>query len=146
MRNFVREAESLLGSRVLGESGKVLYSPARTLTRGAVYLVGSNPGGDRDNPESYSIQESLHLLAKKTTNDFFCESWRTPKGRLLGAGEHHLQIRLRQLFKLINLDLYETCSSNLIFRRSTKESEVSYARDGDADKCWEVHLLILEIC
>jgi hypothetical protein len=139
-KDFVREAESILGSRVV-ESGKVLYSPTRTLAEGDVYLLGSNPGGRLEYPESRSIQENLCEFQDKQTNDFFCERWRNKRGRLLDPGEHYLQRRLQRLFHLLDLNLYETCSSNLIFMRSPQESGVPYTRD--ADDCWKVHLLIL---
>lgn len=139
--DFVRDVESILGSRV-AESGKVLYSPARTLVKGDVYLLGSNPGGKRANPESRSIKENLRELPHKQANDFLGESWRNSRGRLLNPGEHYLQRRIQQLFKLLNLNLNETCSSNVIFMRSQDEDGVSYTRD--ANDCWEVHRLILK--
>ncbi len=139
--DFVREAEIQL-SPLLAESGKVLYSAASTLTQGGIYLLGFNPGGDPEHPDSRSIGENLHALPGKKTNDYLDESWARPVGDPFRPGRHPLQRNLRSLFNSLGQDLRSVCASNLIFVRSKKAVETQYSEY--AGLCWPIHEMILD--
>ena len=121
---------------ILKDSGHVLYSSAETLCPGKIYLLGHNPGGSPEGREDESIENSLHNLAEKKTNEYLDDSWNH-----LAPGEAVLQKRVRWLLEQLNMDVREVCASNLIFSRSV-DAKSSNFKDM-ANLCWPVHEYIL---
>jgi len=123
---------------VLKDSGHVLYSSAETLCPGKIYLLGHNPGGSPEGREDESIENSLHNLAAKKTNEYLDDSWNDKP-----PGEAVLQKRVCWLLEQLNMDVREVCASNLIFSRSV-DAKNSNFKDM-ANLCWPVHEYILNI-
>jgi hypothetical protein len=73
---FALKVRSLLPSEVRRASGKSLYSAARTLCRGNVYVLGINPGGDPEALATNTIEPRSTSLASKGSTS-----------TLTGAGE-----------------------------------------------------------
>jgi hypothetical protein len=133
---FISEAAEQLG-QLLEESGKVLYSSARTLQKGDFYILGLNPGGSRE--RGRRICDSLQdLVEGKPWNDYCDEPWHPYK-----AGNHPLQRNVRQLVQALGLDLESICSSNLVFMRTPGQEGIILPYHGDL--CWPVHEMILSI-
>lgn len=136
---FVREARHELElKQLVCESGKVLYSSARTLRPGPLYLLGLNPGGSPERERT--IGDSLSDLGQgKRWNDYCHERWNPFKL----AGRHRLQRNVIGLFDALDLDLELVCASNLVFMRSPHKDGIKLP--ADADCCWMVHEMILSI-
>lgn len=133
VNQFVETVRQLIPD-LLDESGAVLYSTARTLRKGELYILGLNPGG-QDGP---TIRERLNTLPHRKKNEYLDVVWSTPK-----PGEHPLQRRLKWLMDQLGYDLKDICASNLIFTRSRTAAGIKYREL--AEKCWPVHETILDI-
>jgi hypothetical protein len=130
---------------ISGRSGKVLYSAARTLTRGHCYLLGFNPGGDSDRYKRHTIARSLRELPTKTSNDYLCEKWPFRNGPLMPEGCHPLQKHVKEVVALFGCELNDICASNLIFVRSRDSGEIRREWRCIAETCWPFHDRVLEI-
>ena len=136
LSDFVVSARKQLSS-ILGRSGNVLYSAARTLSPGPVYLLGLNPGGDPSRHET--IGETLERLPSRSSNAYLHETWE----RRAGPGHAPLQRRVRWLIEQLGLNVEDVCAANLIFTRSRDASGSEYPRL--AHLCWPTHVAILDI-
>ncbi|WP_298157822.1 hypothetical protein [Ferrovum sp.] len=139
INNFTTKARQLLGKSPTfpQKPGSILYSAASTLCKGSYYLMGYNPGGD---PESIptTILKSLQGLPQQSKNAYLDEDWSG-----YPEGESPFQLRVRYLLCALGEKPEVVCASNLIFARSRSAKERMYP--GDADLCWPVHELILDI-
>ena len=136
LSNFVTSARKQL-TPIIHRSGNVLYSAARTLRPGPLYLLGLNPGGDPNKHET--IEEALDRLPSKESNAYVHETWE----RHGDPGQAPLQRRVRWLARQLGLDVEGVCAANLIFARSRDASASDYPRL--ADLCWPIHVAILEV-
>jgi hypothetical protein len=84
-------------------SGYVLYSPAETLRKGQVYLLGHNPGGSPEAQAAETIQSSLDALENKTINNYLDEAWTMASGRSFPIGGAPLQRRVDWLLTSLGL-------------------------------------------
>src|SRR4051812_8610833 len=137
LSSFIAMARQQLAP-ILKCSGKVLYSAADTLSPGRVYILGLNPGGDPEK-EVDTIGEALDALPTRRENSYCDELWPGHRAR----GQAPLQRRVKWLADQIGIDLLSVCASNLVFARSKDARRSGYP--GSADKCWPVHLAILEM-
>jgi hypothetical protein len=139
-REVVRIAESALVP-IAHRSGKILYSSARTLRRGSLYILGFNPGGDPagSDPSHYTVLEALRRLPEKTDNDYVDEVWQGATA----PGGRPLQKRMRWLCDQIGQPIETVCAANLIFVRSRTAADAGYPTT--ADICWPVHQAILAV-
>jgi hypothetical protein len=122
---------------ILDRSGEILYSGARTLRPGPIYLLGLNPGGD---PRAHlkTLRYHLENLPSKVENHYLDQSW---GGR--PAGGRPLQQRVQWLARALGQDLRDVCASNLIFVRSVDAKSSGYPEL--ARVCWPVHRAILDV-
>ncbi len=104
-----------------------MFSPPRTLRQGRIYLLGTNPG-------SSPMTVNEHL-------DFWL---RNPNRHVYIDGEPgRLKQQLQTLFPLLNANLRETCTSNLVFLSTPTAAGVT---DPQAQAgCWRVHQEIIRI-
>jgi hypothetical protein len=130
---------------ISGRSGKVLYSAARTLTKGHCYLLGFNPGGDPDRYKRHTIARSLKELPAKTSNDYLCEKWPFRNGPLLPEGCHPIQKHVQEVIALFGCDVSDICASNIIFVRSRDSRKIKREWRYLAETCWAFHGRVLEI-
>lgn len=134
---------------ILDRSGEVIYSSARTLKKGDVYLLGYNPGGISDTYHSGvenksnddSIGAHINNMLTKTHNSYLDENWSTAN-KIYSKGEAPLQKRIKCLLNYIGYDVKDVCASNLIFVKSENSNLVDY---GLAGYCWRFHERVLEI-
>lgn len=140
LEEHLSQFETLLSS-IKGESGKLFYSAAETLSPGQFYFLGTNPGGksiDRDGNPAETIEKSLNGLPGRTKNDFLDESW---KGK--PRGNAPLQLAAIKLFaELGHSDIRKICASNLIFVRSENLKHLEHFNEL-ADICWQVHEVVI---
>lgn len=136
IKDFISEARNKL-KPILSEKGCLLYSAVNTLTRGNVYTLGLNPGGDPSN-SIMTIGNNLDNLSNYHENAFLDEEWSNK--RQYQKGQHPLQKNMQILF---GDKLREICSSNLIFVQSQDKDGARFYEL--ADLCWSVHRLVLDI-
>lgn len=118
-------------------SGRVLYSSAKTLRPGKIYLLGLNPGGDPAT-RSETVGKSLEDLPSRKDNAYLDESWAgRPKGQSL------LQRRVDWLLTRLGSETRDVCASNLIFTRSAAAKDSDYPKN--AALCWPIHERIISI-
>lgn len=136
--SFITKARSYL-STILSERGEILYSEFSTMTSGNFYILGLNPGGPINSGDT--IAQRLNDLPKKK-NAYLDEDW-SSANRHYDPGCHPLQRHLQLLMKELGQQLRCVCASNLIFTRSPNQYGSAYP--GQADLCWPVHEMVLEI-
>ena len=106
------------------EKGRILLSPALTLRRGPLYLVGLNPGRKSWSKKKEESALVDNLVSKGDCHAYTCEQW-SPRHL---AGSDALQLRARWLCSEIGFDIRMVCASNLSFVRS-KDAFSSEWRD-----------------
>ena len=87
LSNLVASARQQLAP-ILDRSGNILYSAARTLRPGPIYLLGLNPGGDPTKHET--VRHTLEALTARVENAFLDERWerqKRPGQREIGSVE-----------------------------------------------------------
>ena len=136
---FISTASQLLRP-ILGEKGAVLYSSASTLSRGDVYVLGLNPGGD-PTKNTTTVGSSLTSLPNYTENAYLDEDWSNHKQ--YGKGQHPLQRNMQLLCDGLGYNLRDVCASNLIFLQSRDQYGARFTEM--ASMCWAVHRLVIDI-
>lgn len=123
------------------ESGSVFYS-GRNAFRGEkkLYVLGLNPGGSPQKQAKETVLwHTNNILTKKPDDwsEYQDESW-------LGkpAGTHGLQPRVLHMFHTLHLNPHHTPSSNLIFLRSVKRSDINF--NPLAQACWSFHEQVIK--
>lgn len=128
---------------VLGESGYVLYSDAKSLQPCPVYLLGHNLGGSPKDQADATVRASLEELPGKTLNNYLDEAWTTASQRSWSKGQAPLQRWVVWLLQQLGLSPRSVPCSNLIFVRSIGVSGSSFRELSDL--CWVVHEQIIDI-
>jgi hypothetical protein len=126
-----------LGS-ILTENGSIVFSSVKTISKGDLYTLGLNPGGEADIPLERIISE----LPAKMKNSYTQEEWENKKKKYC-MGEHPLQKNFIGLIKAIGYDPSNVFSSNLIFSRSRNQYGANFRKN--ADICWPVHKEFLKL-
>lgn len=137
IEQFIALAKQHL-SEYLDKSGASLYSAAHTLRPGAVYLLGTNPGGSNDGKDT--LRASLEALPRKTNNSYLDESWDTHPGRV---GQAPLQRRVDAILKELGLNTRDVCAGNLVFQRTAHIPGLDFWKA--AESCWPVQEAILRV-
>ena len=131
------------------EPGSVLYSGNETICKGKFYFLGANPGGHSDqNLGDYPDTVINQLLRKNTSpdfNEYFDGKWQKRGSRPSDPGDALLQRRIKFFFNFIGINLKEVLSTNLVFVRSPTLEEFHLSWDDAADKCWEIHKILLSV-
>lgn len=141
LTSFVENARATLAP-VLGRAGGILYSAARTLGPGKLYIMGLNPGGDPENSKSHNIGMSLDQLPQRTSNAYLDEAWDN-RSRQLEKGQAPLQRRIAFLAQSFGCELEDVCATNLIFMQTRSARDLDFNRD--AERCWPVHEMMLSM-
>jgi len=127
-----------LPSEVLNVSGRFLYSSHQTLVPGRYYLIGYNPGWDRNtNP---LLSKELKTWREYESNVYLDEEW-SDKRTTYAKGEHPMQTRVIKLFEELrrrldkdsraippigkpNHPVRSVCASNWFFPRASGAEEL----------------------
>ena len=108
--------ELLLKTGLENESGAIIYSGNKTLSKGDYYFLGTNPGGNAEKP--YGKDSILNQLNNsREDNEYFDGDWGNPRH----------QTNIKYMFETLNIDLLNTFSTNTSFIRSP--GETSYPRN-----------------
>ncbi len=113
--------------------GKVLYSSAATLNPFPVYFLGTNPGGSLSNTLLQSIDDIT-----SGSNEYLDCSW---EGR--PPGQAKLQKQVTRFLSALGFEPRNVPASNIVMTRSTGIT-THQDMDGDAQRCWPLHQIILE--
>ncbi len=126
--------ERLLADPSLANTpGKVLYSSAATLEPFPIYFLGTNPGGTLPNTLAQSVDDIEGGL-----NEYLDYSW---VGR--PPGQAKLQKQVTRFLSGLGFEPRDVPASNIVMTRSTGIS-THQDMDGDAQRCWPLHQIILE--
>ncbi len=142
----------LNGKLPLDEYGAILYTSLKTVQKGDFYILGLNPGGNDDYtlpkklkcnaPEpskKMTIGKSLESCCDENYNEY-SKSWLCTRG----AGNMPLQLNLKNFTRnILHKDIKDICCTNLIFKTTKSQNDVAFHNEADA--CWEVHKMILEV-
>ncbi|MXZ26600.1 MAG: hypothetical protein F4Y80_17410 [Caldilineaceae bacterium SB0665_bin_21] len=122
-------------SGIVFYSGRAVFSGHRKL-----YILGLNPGGDPKKQANETVAwHTSKVLREKPYkwSEYSDESW---KGK--PPGEHGMQPRMLHLLKNLNLEPSEVPSSNVVFERSRKVSDIAWRQL--ADVCWPFHRSVIK--
>lgn len=139
LTRFIAVVRATLGGPdgYLHKSGATLYSEPRTLRRGQVYLLGTNPGGGDEGKNT--IEDALIALPMQG-NAYLDEIWDTGRA----AGEAVLQRRVKNLLEDgLGLQTRDVCATNLVFQRTKRVAGLSFREAADA--CWPIHEHLLDV-
>ena len=139
LTSFVENARVALAP-VLSRPGGILYSAAKTLRPGSLYIMGLNPGGDPENSKSHNIGTSLDQLPQRTSNAYIDEAW-DRGSHPLEKGQAPLQKRMVFLAQSLGCALEGVCATTLIFMQTRSARDLQFGRD--AERCWPVHEMML---
>lgn len=124
------------------ESGAVFNSGKSAFNKPSLlYMLGLNPGGD---PEKHKI-ETLDFHTKKVLSrpddwsEFRDERWNKRE-----PGTTGMQPRILHMFKGLGIAAHQVPASNVIFRRTSREKQITGAFDQLAEQCWEFHHEVIE--
>ena len=137
LNDFIRAVKGDL-SRVLDQSGRMLYSSTKTLKPGDIYLLGVHPGPDPGGIDGKNLADNLDSLSGETADSDPIGYW--DQGR---SEKNELQRRVVWLLESLGYSPGDVCASNLIFMRSAGEEGCGYPQS--AAICWPVHERILRI-
>ena len=119
-------------------SGRVFYSGRSAFDgKRPLYLLGLNPGGDPVRQAEETISRSIVTAKARSEDDWSAyadESWR---GRAPGTAP--LQPRVLHLLKRVGHDARSVPASNVVFVRSSRESDLARDKSAWLRACWPVH-------
>jgi hypothetical protein len=124
---------------ILNESGSVVFGSVDAITKGDIYTLGLNPGGETNIP----ISKTLSELPLKNRNFYIDEIWGKRRNPTYPKGQHLMQHNYIGLIKAIGYDPAAIFSSNLIFTRSRGQYDSHFS--SRADICWKVHQEFIKI-
>jgi len=113
--------------------GKVLYSSTATLDPFPIYFLGTNPGGALPSTMAQSIDD-----ISSGSNEYLDYSW---EGR--PPGQAKLQKQVTRFLSGLGFEPRDVPASNIVMTRSTGIT-THQDMDGDAERCWPLHQIILE--
>lgn len=106
-----------------------------------LYLLGLNPGGDPDKHKTETVDFHTRKVLSKPNDwsEFRDESWdrREP-------GARGMQPRILHMLKGLNLDAHRVPASNVVFKRTSSEKELSGDFNKLAEQCWSFHQHVIE--
>ncbi|MCY3660588.1 MAG: hypothetical protein OXG36_16410 [Caldilineaceae bacterium] len=136
IEDFAKNIPSVLQhkSGIVFYSGRAAFSGRRKL-----YILGLNPGGDPTKQASNTVEwHTSKVLREKPDkwSEYSDESW---EGK--PPGKHGMQPRILHLLKNLNLEPGEVPSSNVVFERSRKASDIAWGQL--AEVCWPFHRSVI---
>ena len=139
IERFVEKIPSNLKKR----SGSVFYSGVDAFTGNKdLYILGLNPGGSPEEQSDETVDSSIQHIMENETNNWSAyrdQSWQGAK-----PGTWKMQPRVLHLLDNLNLNPGEVPSSNVIFVRSARESNISNEVSDLIEQCWPFHSAVIE--
>ncbi|MXZ42333.1 MAG: hypothetical protein F4Z18_11270 [Caldilineaceae bacterium SB0666_bin_21] len=138
---MIEDFVKYIPSKLQHKSGMVFYS-GRTAFSGhrKLYVLGLNPGGNpaKQANETVAWHTSMVLREKPDKwSEYSDERWQgKPRGK------HGMQPRILHLLKNLELEPGEVPSSNLVFERSRKASDIALLQL--AEVCWPFHGAVIK--
>lgn len=126
-------------------SGTALYSGLNAwMGQRPVYLLGFNPGGKPGNDTVYgNAVNLLHNL--KPNYSAYVDEWWEVRGHRYPEGEAPMQLRVRYLLDRLGMAPGEVPTSNIIYARSPKASDLPKAQAmAWAEECWPFHARMID--
>lgn len=125
-------------THLLDESGAVFYSGRDAFSNPSpLYVLGLNPGGSPSKQVSSTLSRHSNRVLHEKPNNWSAyrdESWRGAP-----AGTCGMQPRVLHLLRRLDLDPGRVPSSNLIFVRSARETDLKGRQRELANACWAFH-------
>lgn len=148
---FVENAKRILNKDLpLHTKGSILYTTFNTVQRGDYYIIGLNPGGNPGGPndryplyENMTLAKSLDACEDPKYNEYK-KNWREPEDgplRLMPLQKNINHIAENFLGKQSD----EICCTNLIYKTTQKDIDLSNEFLDVANLCWKVHKLLLDV-
>lgn len=124
-------------------SGKVFYSGRNAFSApSALYVLGVNPGGAPSNHNTETVGSHTRDVLFSFANDWSAyrdESWEGAR-----PGTYGMAPRVLHLFASLGLAPGNVPCSNLIFVRSSRESDLKEEAIVLADLCWPFHAYAIQ--
>lgn len=132
----------LIPEQYLSVSGSVFYSGLRAFSHpSATYILGLNPGGSPVKQANETIGRHIEEMGQPHRLDwsaYLDESWLSKP-----PGTHGLQPRMLHLFQTLGLNPRHVPSSNLVFVRSARESNLGKNIHNLAQIFWPFHEYVI---
>lgn len=139
----VERLVALIPTELLHQSGKVFYSGRKAFSRPApIYILGLNPGGCPEAGRNDTVASHTQWLMQEADADWSAyrdESW---EGRV--PGTYGMAPRILHLLERLHLSPGEVPASNLVFKRSRRESHIAGEFEKLADLCWPFHAHVID--
>jgi hypothetical protein len=140
---MMEEFLKLVDPSILDRSGSVFYSGRAAFSKPSpVYLLGLNPGGDPIRQAHETIRCSIADALKRQAADWSAyvdESWNGKP-----PGTYRMQPRIRHMLGSLRLDPRRIPASNVVFVRSTRESDLEGKKASLLAACWPVHQGVID--
>ncbi len=146
---MIEDLAKLLPKMLLNKSGRVFYSGRTAFdTPSNLYIVGLNPGGrPRELKDNTVLSHTEWILNDASDNwsAYRDESWggRRP-GELRPPGTAPMQVRMRHLFRKMQVDPGDVPASNVVFVRSERKATLEGDFSTLASQCWAFHAAVIE--
>jgi len=128
---------------LLDKSGAVFYSGRNAFSGNKdLYILGLNPGGSPDEQLDDTVKSSIQHILESEASD-----WSAYRDELWGGaspGTWGMQPRVLHLLSKLGLNPGETPSSNIIFIRSQRESNISNEVSQLSEACWPFHQAVIK--
>ncbi len=128
--------------KLLSRSGSIFYSGRDAFSgKKDLYILGLNPGGSPEEQSNDTVQCSIQNILQNENPDWSAyrdESWK-------GAppGTWGMQPRVLHLLSKLDLNPGDVPSSNVIFIRSQRESNISKEAEQLSQDCWPFHQAVI---
>ena len=140
---MIEEFSALVPDSLRAQSGSVFYSGRSAFNApSALYVLGLNPGGspDRQSKETVAWHTKSILNTKPSDwSEYQDERWR---GR--EPGTYGLQPRILHLLHRLGLNPRRVPSSNVVFVRSERDSDIKDRFRELAEACWPFHEYVIK--
>lgn len=136
------EFERLVPSELMDESGSVFYSGRAAFDRPSdLYVLGLNPGGRVENHADDTVRAQMREVRQRPDN---WSAYRDDSWSGAPPGTKPMQKRMLYLFRRIGREPGLVPASNIIFKRSSRESTLEGDVGDFAPLCWPLHSAVID--
>ena len=142
---MIEELAKAIPRSLRQRSGMVFYSGRQAFRgRAPLYVLGLNPGGD---PHHYQRDETVEWHTRQVLRKYPNE-WSAYVDESWGGADPGcsvMQRRVQHLLRTVGLSPARVPASNLVFVRSSKESDLGGELRNLAELCWPFHEQVIEL-